>query len=146
VHPHLGTEIQDEDEIDAIMELTDPRHVFFAPDTAHLSSAGIDVAQMLRRYGERVAYMHLKDLTPDNPDAQTFPILSGNEALPIFCELGLGTIDFDPIIAAIDEIGYDGWLTVEIDQSTSTPINSLRICRDWVRANLGRPVSEHGAA
>jgi hypothetical protein len=57
--------------------------------------------------------------------------------LPIFCELGLGTIDFAPILDAIREIDYTGWLTVEIDQSTSTPIQSLRQCRDWAVRNLG---------
>jgi inosose dehydratase len=137
VHPHLGTEIQDRAEIEAIMEMTDPRYVLLAPDTAHLAGAGIDVPDFLRTYRDRIGYMHVKDLTPEKPDLASFPMMSGTEALPIFCELGLGTIDFDPIVEAIMEIGYGGWLTLEIDQSTSTPINSLRICRDFVEQRLG---------
>ena len=137
VHPHLWTEIQDRNELDAIMDLTNPDYVFFAPDTAHLTAAGMDVADVLRTYGSRVAYMHLKDLSPKDPDVEKFPILTGTEALPIFCELGLGTIDFEPILDAIREIGYTGWLTVEIDQSTSTPIQSLRQCREWAERTLG---------
>jgi inosose dehydratase len=137
VHPHLWTEIQDRNEIDAIMEMTNPEYVFFGPDTAHLTGAGIDVAELLRTYGSRVAYMHVKDLTPENPKADKFPMLTGTEALPIFCELGLGTIDFEPILKAIEDIGYTGWLTMEIDQSTSTPIESLRQCRQWAEQHLG---------
>lgn len=139
VHPHLWTELQDENELDALMELSAPE-VYFAPDTAHLTGAGMDVPAIIRRYKERVAYVHLKDLTPDDASRENFPMLMGNEALPVFCELGLGTIDFPPIIDALNEIGYDGWLTVEIDQSTSTPYNSLRICRDFVERQLGIPI------
>ena len=40
-------------------------------------------------------------------------------------------------MAALDEIGYDGWLTVEIDKSTSTPYESLRQCRDFLTGQLG---------
>lgn len=137
VHPHLGTELQDQDEVEAVLEGTDPRYVHFCPDTAHLARAGMDVAAMIRDYGPRIRYLHLKDLTPDEPDPTVFDLSSGTGALPIFCELGLGTIDFAPLMAAVREVGYDGWLTVEIDRSTSTPCNSLRQCRDFIRDELG---------
>jgi inosose dehydratase len=141
LHPHLWTEIQDRNELDAVMELTDAQLVKLAPDTAHLTRAGMDVAEVLRTYGDRVEYLHLKDLSPDDPSAEDFPMLStGTEALPIFCELGLGTIDFAPIVDALEDIGYRGWLTVEIDQSTSTPLDSLRLCRDFVQNRLGIPL------
>lgn len=137
VHPHLGTEIQDRAEIDAVMELTDPDVVFFCPDTAHLAAAGMDPAEVIRAYGSRMRYMHLKDLTPTDPDPEAFAGFTGTEALPIFCELGLGTIDFGPIMAAVGAVGYTGWMTVEIDRSTSTPYQSLRQCRDYVQNELG---------
>lgn len=136
VHPHLWTEIQDENELHGLMELCGPE-VFFAPDTAHLTGAGMNAASIIRQYRNRVAYVHLKDLTPKEARVEDFPMLLGNEALPVFCELGLGTIDFQPIIEALVDIGYTGWLTVEIDQSTSTPYQSLQICRDYVEQQLG---------
>ncbi len=137
VHPHLGTEIQDREEIDAIMELTDPEVVHFCPDTAHLAGAGMDPSDIIRTYGSRMRYMHLKDLTPTDPDPEAFANFTGTEALPIFCELGLGTIEFEPIMEALREVGYTGWLTVEIDKSTSTPYQSLAQCRDFVQNRLG---------
>jgi inosose dehydratase len=141
VHPHLWTEIQDENEIDAIMELTDPNYVYFCPDTAHLSKAGMDPVAIMRRYKDRIAYLHLKDVTPDDAvDVDKFPVLSGNEALPIFCELGLGTLDFKPVADFLKEINYDGWVTVEIDQSTSTPKQSLDICKKFVEQKFGLPI------
>ncbi|MCQ6562146.1 sugar phosphate isomerase/epimerase family protein [Paenibacillus mendelii] len=136
VHPHLWTEIQDENELHALMELSGPE-VYFAPDTAHLTGAGMDAASIISQYKDRVAYVHLKDLTPKEARVEDFPMLLGNEALPVFCELGLGTINFPPILEALVNIGYTGWLTVEIDQSTSTPYQSLQICRDFVEQKLG---------
>ena len=137
VHPHLGTELQDRDELDAVMELTDDRFVYFCPDTAHLAAAGMDVSEVIRTYGPRMRYMHIKDLTPADPDPAVFASSAGNEQLPIFCELGLGTVDFAPIMAALTDVGYNGWITVEIDKSTSTPYQSLRQCRDFLINNLG---------
>jgi len=140
VHPHIGTELQDRDEIEAVMEGTDPDYVHFCPDTAHLAAAGMDPAEIIRKYGSRMQYMHLKDLTPENPDPAAFSDFKGNEALPIFCELGLGTLDFGPIMEAVRDVGYTGWLTVEIDRSTSTPRQSLAQCRDFVEDKLNLPV------
>jgi inosose dehydratase len=62
---------------------------------------------------------------------------TGTERLPIFCELGRGIIDYGPIMSALQAVGYQGWITVEIDSSTSTPLESLRICRDYVQDRLG---------
>jgi inosose dehydratase len=137
VHPHLGTELQDRDELDAVMELTDDQYVYFCPDTAHLAAAGMDVPEVIRTYGSRMRYMHIKDLTPADPDPAIFASSAGNEQLPIFCELGLGTVDFAPIMAALADVSYNGWITVEIDKSTSTPYQSLRQCRDFLINNLG---------
>ena len=142
VHPHMYTEIQDRHEIDAIMELTDEEHIALCPDSAHLHKAGMEPGDVIRDYGDRVAYGHLKDVTPTDEEEQqaTFDMASHDEALPIFCELGLGPVDFEDLMAAYREIDYDGWLTVEIDQSTSTPTQSLKICRDFVEEELGFPI------
>ncbi len=137
VHPHLGTELQDRDELDAVMELTDDQYVYFCPDTAHLAAAGVDVPEIIRTYGSRMRYMHIKDLTPADPDPAIFASSAGDEQLPIFCELGLGTVDFAPIMASLADVDYNGWITVEIDKSTSTPYQSLRQCRDFLINNLG---------
>jgi len=144
LHPHLWTEVQDRNELETLLELTDPEYVYFAPDTAHLAGAGMDPAKLIRKYKERVAYVHLKDLTKEDATAEDFPMLTGNEALPVFCELGLGRIEFDPIVDALRDIEYDGWVTVEIDRSTSTPYRSLEICRDFVEQRLGIPIRTTG--
>lgn len=142
VHPHLGTEIETEAEIDLVMNLTDPRYVFFCPDSAHLTGAEIDVPGIIRRYGERMRYMHLKDLRAGVIEERrgqktAIKVESGTERLPLFCELGRGVIDYGPIMGALQDVGYHDWLTVEIDVSLTTPKESLRICRDYLEEKLG---------
>ena len=140
VHPHLWTEIETRREIDVIMGETNPDYVFFAPDTAHLYRAGMDPVDVMSAYQDRIRYVHLKDVTPDEPDMSKFTAFTGTEQLPVFCELGLGPVDFDAVMAFLKGMDYQGWLTVEIDKSTSTPMNSLRICRDFMEEDLGIPI------
>ena len=139
LHPHMYTEVQDRNEIDYVLENTDPNYVFFAPDTAHIHKAGFDPVAVMRDHADRIAYLHLKDVTPEDPDAESFPIImeKADQALPIFCELGLGTVNLTGCVDFLREINYNGWITVEIDQSTSTPLNSMTICRDYVEKELG---------
>jgi len=135
VHPHLGTESERE----TIMELTDPRVVFFCPDTAHLTAAGMDPATMIRRHGDRLRYMHIKDLPGGAGEERVTAAgdgAAGTEQLPIFCELGRGVIDYGPLMTAIHDVAYDGWITVEIDRSTTTPEECLRVCADYLRQEL----------
>lgn len=136
VHPHLWTEVQDENELDAIMSLTDPEFVFFAPDSAHLLGAGMDPAAKIRQYQDRVAYVHLKDLTVQGASRANFPGLQEHEQIPFFCELGRGAVNFFAVIDSLNDIGYTGWVTLEVDQSTNTPYQSMEICRDFVEEQL----------
>lgn len=136
VHPHLGTEIQDRAEIDAVMAGTNAELVGFCPDTAHLTGAGIDPVELIRTYGRRIGYAHLKDIGADAPVGPNLNS-SGTDAMSFFCELGRGDINFSAVMAALSEVGYDGWLTVEIDKSRTTPLESLTICRDYLLGNLG---------
>ena len=60
-HPHINTYLMYEDEIDFLMQNTDPDLVHFAPDTAHIAAGGGDPVQIIRRYKDRVNFIHLKD-------------------------------------------------------------------------------------
>jgi inosose dehydratase len=53
----------------------------------------------------------------------------------VFCELGRGSVDFPGVLAALEEIGYDGWIVVEQDvlPGMGTPRESARRNRDYLR-------------
>lgn len=102
-HPHLGTMAESPDEIERVFEHS---RIAFCPDTAHLAAGGGDPAALIRRYADRVAHVHLKDLT---------------RAPLAFQPLGAGELDFDDILGAINEVGYDDWLVVELDTFDGDP-------------------------
>jgi len=63
-------------------------------DTFHMSIEERDLAGAVRAVGERLVHVHLAD---------------SNRAAP-----GQGHLDFAPILRAIADIGYDGWISYEL--------------------------------
>lgn len=133
LHPHLWTEVQDQHELEVLMDLTDPETVYLAPDSAHLQGAGMDPAAIIRTYRNRVAYVHLKDLTKQKAEGR-------QEKEPFFCELGRGTVNLREVFSALEEIQYTGWVTLEVDESRNTPYDVMKTCRDYVEQELHIPV------
>lgn len=116
-HPHAGTFVEYKDEVDKLMKDVPKDLLSLCVDTGHCKYAGIDPAELIRRYAERVKYIHFKDLDPivhrsslDN-NKDFYQSVSDN----IFCPLGKGCVDFDDVKHALQAIGYDGWITVEQD-------------------------------
>lgn len=48
VHHHMGTGVQTVEEIDKLMEITDPELVYLLFDSGHLTFAGIDPVPVLK--------------------------------------------------------------------------------------------------
>ena len=64
-HHHGGTVVEQPEEIDRLMELTDPSLVYLLFDTGHAYYGGADPLEVLRKHYDRIAYIHLKDIRPD---------------------------------------------------------------------------------
>ena len=73
VHHHMGTGVQTVEEIDKLMELTDPNLVYLLFDSGHLTFAGIDPVPVLKKYINRVKHVHLKDVRLDVYNNQVVP-------------------------------------------------------------------------
>ncbi|MCC8023494.1 MAG: myo-inosose-2 dehydratase [Clostridiales bacterium] len=118
VHHHMGTGVQTAEEIDRLMELTDPELVYLLFDSGHLSFAGIDPVPVLEKYVHRVKHVHLKDLRQDvyrSVVAQNMSFLDAVRA-GVFTVPGDGDVDFAPIFAILEQSGYEGWVVVEAEQ------------------------------
>jgi inosose dehydratase len=115
VHPHAGTHVEFEEEIDRLAGDTD---VALCIDTGHCAYAGIDPVALYRRYAERVAYFHLKDVDGERLREVLARGLSFEQAVGegVFCPLGEGVVDFAALAAALDEHDFQGWATVEQDR------------------------------
>ena len=127
-HPHYGTCVFWQSDIDYFAEHTDPQHVSFCFDTAHTTLAGMDPAALIRQYGSRVAYMHLKDV-----DTYALKTAEGPAKMGTFRALGHGTVDFPAVKAALEEVGFDGVLCVELDRPEVCNFHSAEVSRIYLR-------------
>jgi inosose dehydratase len=120
IHPHAGTHVEFEDEIERVLAATDPELVSLCIDTGHCAYAGLDPVRLYRRHAGRVAYFHLKDVRPERLAGRR---LSFEDAVGegVFCPLGQGVVDFASLRDALEENGFDGWAAVEQDRLPTDP-------------------------
>lgn len=107
VHPHAGSHIEFEDEIDAL-----PDAVGLCLDTGHCRYAGLEPTEAYRRWSDRVAHLHLKDLAPERIQEDFWSTVRAGAFRP----LGTGAVDFAALLATLEAEGYSGWLTIEQDR------------------------------
>ena len=129
-HPHFNTAVFREGEIDRYLSLVNPDLVSLCLDTAHTMLAGMDVVKAFDKYGDRIGYVHLKDVDPDESVHPEWPIKR-------FLPLGCGTIDFKGVLKVLRQHGYDGVLCVELDQQPVCNYKSAMISRRYIHDALG---------
>jgi len=134
LHPHWGTYVQSPQEIDLIMELTDPRYVFFAPDSGQIAKGDGDPVAIARKYVDRIAHVHLKDVATNWLELRE---MGAALAMPAgYAPLGEGTVDLKGFIAVLAEVNYQGWILGELDQHDD-PRGSAEIGRSFLTEELG---------
>lgn len=112
------------DEVDRILDATDPKFVWVLTDLAHLHIAGGDVVRFVRDYLNRLAYPHFNDVRISQPASTT---LDGSRvaAKYDFVELGQGMVNVTSAFQIMKDYRYQGWIMIEL-----------------ARAIRGRPVKE----
>ncbi len=131
-HPHYGTCVFSQEDIDYFAAHTNPEYVSFCFDTAHTTLAGICPVKLVHQYGSRIGYMHLKDV-----DTYALSKAEGRAKMASFRALGHGTVNFPAVKAALEEEGYDGVLCVELDRPEVCNFHSAEVSRIYIRDVLG---------
>ena len=140
-HHHCGGYVETPDEIARLLDLTDPDLLGLVFDTDHYAygAGGCEsLLDALDRFHSRIDYVHFKDFDPTiGAKAQTHG-WDYFEAVRhgIFCELGLGCVDFPGVVDWLRQQGYDGFVTVEQDvlPGMGTPKASAQRNRDYLRS------------
>jgi inosose dehydratase len=131
-HNHAGTFVETEDELERLLDATDPEVVFLGPDTGHLAWAGIDVVGFANRHARRIKTMHLKDI---DLAVRAAGVAAGwdystYENHAIWAEIGAGGVDFASLFGILDAADFAGWLIVETDVTQqASPLDSATISR-----------------
>lgn len=114
VHPHQGTLIEAADDVDRLASLSD---VAWCLDPGHLGLGGYEPAEFVRRYGERIAHVHLKDVDLEVAARLTAGELTLMAAVQagLFRPLGDGDAGIAEVVGLLDAAGYDGWMVLEQD-------------------------------
>jgi inosose dehydratase len=137
-HPHCGSFVETEAEIDTLMGLADPGLLGLCLDTGHLTYAGADPLQIYERYHARVWHVHFKDCEPGIAASARSEGLDYFQALRkgLFCELGRGGVDFPGLVQSMGRRNYGGWIVVEQDvlPGLATPEESARRNRQYLRS------------
>ena len=88
-------------------------------DIGHLFCVGDDPAGVIRRMPEQVAHVHLEDIGANRVHQHLTP--------------GKGVIDFPAVFKALDEVGYRGWVTVELYPYETTAAGVAKLAFDHLR-------------
>jgi len=142
-HPHVGTGVQQRDDIDRLFAMTDPQYVSMCLDTGHVQYAGVDPVWLAQDYTARIGHIHLKSVRPDVMAQAVAGKYSFYQAIleGIFTVPGdpQGGIDFDPIFELLRRHDYSGWIVVEAEQdpAKANPLTCAKISRDFIRTHFG---------
>lgn len=100
-HNHASELADDARVIAAIVERCDPVDVQLGTDLGWVAHAGIDLIEFVERFGSRLAYLHVRDVTSTGE----------------FVEMGRGVLNYRGIFDALEAVGYHGWLVAESELS-----------------------------
>ena len=87
-HPHLGSMAEKPEQIDRLFSVSD---IKICPDLAHLAAGGGDPLEIVKKYYDRISFVHLKDLDENG-----------------FAPLGTGHVDVEGVLRFLKEKGYAG--------------------------------------
>ena len=132
-HNHMRSLGEGPDEVDALMDAADPKYVKLLLDVAHYVQGAGDPVKAIRKYRDRILFLHIKDVESVAPTAES----TSNYR---FVELGRGRVDLPAAFEALKEIKFRGWAVVELDSvpdKTGTPKESAIISKKYLEDKLG---------
>ncbi|WP_320130648.1 myo-inosose-2 dehydratase [uncultured Sphaerochaeta sp.] len=140
-HHHMGTGVQTTEEINRLMESTDPDLVGLLYDSGHIAFSGEDPMDTLHTWFPRIRHVHLKDVRKERRNLaiqEKWSFLKGVKK-GVFTVPGDGCIDFKPIFTELKDRGYSGWWVVEAEQdpAEANPLTYAMKARKYILDNAG---------
>lgn len=116
-HHHCAGYVETPEELDKLMQHTNPQLLGLCLDMGHCCFGGGDPLQALKKYYDRIWHVHFKDYDPAVGEKSRQLNWDYFESVKqgVFCELGKGMVDFKSITDELLKRGYRGWIVVEQD-------------------------------
>lgn len=117
-HHHMGTGVQTKEEVDRLMQTTDPSKVHLLYDTGHIFVSDNDATSLLYEHFSRIAHVHFKDVRTDKLTTckQGHKSFLDSFLHGLFTVPGDGSIDYAPIYDYLIAHQYKGWIVIEAEQ------------------------------
>ncbi|MEV6056619.1 sugar phosphate isomerase/epimerase [Streptomyces sp. NPDC052107] len=129
VHPHADTHIDTEDHVERFLDSTDTELVNLCLDTGHYAYCGGDSVKLIETYGERIGYLHLKQVDPDILAEVIAGEVPFGPAVQrgVMCEPPSGVPELGPVLQAAQGLGVELFAIVEQDMYPCEPDRPLPI-------------------
>ncbi len=123
VHPHADTHIDGEENVARFLDSTDSDVVNLCLDTGHYAYCGGDSVKLIETYGERIGYLHLKQVDPEIlADVVKNEVPFGPAVQRgVMCEPPNGIPALEPVLTAAQKLNVDLFAIVEQDMYPCPP-------------------------
>jgi len=135
-HLEAGSYLATPEDEARLCALTDPELVGICLDTGHYAYNFGNPRDAIRQYGERVRYVHLKDVDPSVRERVARQGLDFYAAVRagVFTPLGRGCADIAGVVTDLMSLGYSGWVVAEQDvlapiSPAASPLDNARVSR-----------------
>ena len=138
-HPHADSHVETQEQTERFLADTDPRYVNLCLDTGHLAYRRADSVELIRRYPERIGYVHIKQMDPALVARAEREDLAFGQAVALgaSCEPPQGRPDVRSVVAALSELDAELFVVVEQDMypvDFDVPAPVAARTRDYLRA------------
>jgi sugar phosphate isomerase/epimerase len=125
VEPEPGLLIERSDQFMRLKDdyFADEPYVLMNSDLGHFYCVREDPATVVREHSDVIRHVHIEDITAERVHQHLVP--------------GEGVMDFEGIFAALDEVNYDGFVTVELYPYTSSAADVAQRAWDELTRRLG---------
>lgn len=122
-HPHADSHVDTQERVERFLQDTDPSTVNLCLDTGHVSYCGGDNLAIIRRFPERIGYVHLKQVDPKVVDQVQQEGLCFAEAVRrgAMVEPPHGIPAMEPLVEALSGLEADLFAIVEQDMYPCEP-------------------------
>jgi len=120
VEPEPGLLIENSEQFIKFIKNFDSKHIGLNFDIGHFFCVGEDPSQVIYKLSEYVRHVHLEDIAADRTHHHLM--------------LGEGAIDIESVFKSMKDIGYEGFITIELYPYQECPINAAKNAMKFIKS------------